>query len=152
MVLTLQLNASVSPPLTVNGEEIAQTKSAKLLGITIDEHLSLKKDQVCHVQSSAIYIWRIQWKLFHALKRLIMTSSMVIKNRDSFGYFWKLKLKMLARQLKTTENVRMREICYWTVIGIFGALMEIKRESLFRKQLNQWLGSIIPSNNHPYSF
>ena len=56
MVLTLQLNASVSPPLTVNGEEIAQTKSAKLLGITIDEHLSLKKDQVCHVQSSAIYI------------------------------------------------------------------------------------------------
>ena len=47
MLLTLQLNTTVSPPITIKGEEITQTKSAKLLGVIIDEHLSFST----HTQS-----------------------------------------------------------------------------------------------------
>ena len=38
MLLTLQLNVSVTPPIMINGEQIQQTKTAKLLGVTIDDH------------------------------------------------------------------------------------------------------------------
>ena len=40
MMLTLQLNTTISPPITIKGESISQTRSAKLLGVTIDDHLT----------------------------------------------------------------------------------------------------------------
>ena len=42
MLLTLQLNVSVTPPILINGEQIQQTTTAKLLGVTIDDHLMFK--------------------------------------------------------------------------------------------------------------
>ena len=42
MLLTLQLNVSVTPPILINDVQIQQTKTAKLLGVTIDDHLKFK--------------------------------------------------------------------------------------------------------------
>ena len=42
MLLTLLLSVSVTPPILIHGEQIQQTKTANLLGITIDDHLQFK--------------------------------------------------------------------------------------------------------------
>ena len=42
MLLTLQCNVSVSLPIFINGEQIQQTTTAKLLGVNIDDHLMFK--------------------------------------------------------------------------------------------------------------
>mgnify|MGYP001791570963 FL=1 len=40
MLLTLQLNATITPPICIKGEAISQTKTEKLLGVTIDDQLT----------------------------------------------------------------------------------------------------------------
>ena len=40
MMLTLQINAAVSPSINIKGETVQQMKTAKLLGVTIDLHLT----------------------------------------------------------------------------------------------------------------
>ena len=40
MIFTLQLNVSLSHPITINADVIEQTKTAKLLGVMLDDHLS----------------------------------------------------------------------------------------------------------------
>ena len=42
LTLLMQLNVSVTPPIMINGEQIQQTKTAKLLGVTVDDHLKFK--------------------------------------------------------------------------------------------------------------
>ena len=42
MLLTLQLNVCVTPPIFINGMQIQQTTTAKLLGVNIDDHLMFK--------------------------------------------------------------------------------------------------------------
>ena len=57
MMLTLKINAAVSPSINIKGETVQQMKTAKLLGVTIDQHLlshqiGSRQNQVCRAWAS----------------------------------------------------------------------------------------------------
>ena len=51
-MLTLQLDASVLQPIQIKGEDISQTKTAKLLSVTVDNHLNFTANSPKHTSTS----------------------------------------------------------------------------------------------------
>ena len=74
MLFTLQLDVSLSTPITVNDEAIEQTPSAKLLGVKLDNHLNFTEHVASSIEKSRAAVYGLL-----TLKRHGIRSDLLVK-------------------------------------------------------------------------
>ena len=52
MIFSLQLRVSVNDPITISGDQVKQSATAKLLGVTVDSHLKFADHVDMAIQKS----------------------------------------------------------------------------------------------------